>query len=1453
MRKMQTGRRFSEGIGKGVTMEKGYINWKLAIVLVVATCVCVGAGWVLHDWQKSTRAEQARPLGIKAYDQENWPEAAEQLGHYLAVNQNDVDILLKYGHAQRQIRPLMPNNVDQAISTYSTVLRSDTATPEEVYQATRWLVEMCLIRGRFTEAETQARNYLASHDDTVVQELLGQALFRQRKFQEAAETFESLIEKHPQEVGAYDLLGRFANERPDDISEPPQYWYDKMLSANPDSALAHIQYGKFLLGQKEDPNRVDHALKEFERAENLDLSDTSDRLKLINALIAVRQLDRDREHILDKAREHIQVVKTETPKDSLLWSYWAKVAILSGAPEEMKAVAEAGLKELTAQPWEFMLWATELLIRTDQFEKAKDCIIQLQKKDVEVFRPRVHFLEGLLAQWQEKWEEAVTAWEKAIALGYQSPSDLYWYGQAPPVRLVLADAQVRSGNISQAIAQLRTQISEAPKYIEARLGLARLLAIKGDWAEVLVQTREVQRDFPKNTEAMQLEIQARIQLQGRMESPTTAQEGTWKDIEDRIAQLGENTDHSLNTMILKARAAIIRQKYDEAVAILDEIEKDHPDSLEPILLRSQLYVHQENIEAAITLLEGAMERFPQNVRLVSRVSTLLNYQGEQLRCESMLKAAIERMEQPEDRKTLGLQLAEWYNAWKKSDLHYEWSMELTQQFPNDISVKRNLLAVNRILSDSKRAQKIVDEIKTIEGQDGYEWRIEQVHVWLNSPDFRSHYAEAVRLLQENLLSDPDDQASRRYLAMTYEKGDEKQLAVMIWKEALDRSERNSPDYAQTLVQTISALYRAGQNDEAGRLLARAEQEDIQHPDLQRLKVEGQLRDQEWSSASDLLLEMVHEDPNNLNANLELARTYAQQGMFEEAHAVLDTFIAKNPRAIAAKVLKVDLFISQDNAEGALNICNVFLENEGTDIAHLLRAQTYDKLGRPDEALNDYNRAVSLSPEKAGTWTARALFRLNRGQIKEGVEDIQKSLELVPNSPEVQATAAKLFLASGDDQLIERGQALLERAIQANARDIDLRVLKARMLIAKRTPSSIEEARTLLKGMTRESSSPLKAWEWLVRLEGDYGETRDAIQIASQGLSRYPNQPMLLSLKALAQTKEDPAEAITTLTLLLDQNPNNITVIRQLADAYDKAQRPQEALKLLQERLPALTGQARRSCELMLATILYRSGAIDQASAAFNRLIEDDPNDPLPVLTWAQWLGRGQRYDQTAALVEQWRARHPSDTVIPTAIAEALLATHEPEALQRAEELTRKTLRSNPDYVPALRVLAGVKVQSSRPEDQEESAALNRKILEIDPNNVVSINNLAWFLCEAKGQYQAALDLVNKGIKIAPKYSDILDTRAVIHYRMHHYEEAERDLARCISLCRPDASSLPTTRLHLAKVYVELGRKTEAMQQLRQALEVQDQTRKADPPEILPMSDADEAEAKQLLEQLRKGS
>lgn len=1391
-------------------MAARYFNWKLAFILVIGTSVLIGTMFSLRHWQKSTRADQALPIGERAYEQEDWEEAAVQLGRYLAVNGDNVAVLLKYAHAQLNRRPVSSGNLMQAVAAYRSVLRFEPDNTEAV----RRLTEVYLGMKQSGEAELIAERYLEGSDDPVVRRMFAVALVQQRKFSEGAVQLNRVLQEHPSEVLAYELMGQLAEQRPDDVNKPATFWFDEAVARNPESALAYAIRAGFHLRN----NNRTQALADLEQAEGRNLSDVDVRLRLIRELINANATDR--------AREHLKVLQAESPTEQSLWRNWAEVALRAGSTEEMRTVAETGLNELAAQPWDFMPVAAELFIRAGDYERAGDCLSRMQKKDL--FPSTAAFLEGLLAERQGRLREAVVAWQKALSLGYRSPVAAH---------MMLASVFSRLGDVQSAIGQLRTLVSSNPSYLDGHLALARLLVRVRNWPDALEEARRVQQIAPGHTEATLLELQARTYLLASATDPAVDQEKAWQDVKNRLGQLDKATDGALQVRLLQAQVAMIRGQLAEAGAILHELEETHPSDVGLALLQAELSASAGKQEEAIARFRDAVEKFPQAFEPVRALALFLNRLEKQEECESTIKEAISRAQEPSLRRELSLLLADFYRQWGQEDKQYQWLSDLTKQSPNNIQSKRQLLTCNRVVQDSKQAQKLVDEIKALEGEKGWQWRYEQARVWFSAENFQDHYAHIVKLLQENLLTNSQDQASRMLLGATYEKAGELQLALTLYREALARS----PDNVQVVIRTAAALFKAEEFGEAQEILEKAAERDLYHPDLQKLQLQSHLRRGELTSASGILEQFIDQDPNNISASLSLALIHMRQKRFEEAGAILDDLKTKMPDSVSVTAAQIQLQIEQGNPAEAIKLCDETVNRLGSAFAYMLRAQTYVVLKENDKALEDFDRAITTEPKRPEIWGARADFYGSIGRIDDAVADIREALTLAPDNASIQKRAVFLLLTSGQSSLIREAETLLDKALAANAQDPQLKVFKARALLQKRTAPAIEQARRMLREVTDEHPKSAEAWEVMGRLELQQGQPGRAVDVALRGLAHSPEDKRLLLLKAHAEGIRSPMLAVPTLKVLADQYPDDMDVLVQLAGAYLDSDRPERALELLRARLANLKGPARRRCEMALATALYRIGQRDDAKLLFDTLMQADPDDPAPVLGLAQVLVWEKQWAELNPLVRRWRNGHPEDDEVMTAIARALANTRDKDALQMAEDLLRVTLARHPDSLSSLMVL-GMLMQGE--ERHDEAAALNRKILELDPNNIIAINNLAWVLCEEQGQPEEALKLAEKGLTIAPEYMDLIDTRGVIHYRLGHLKEAAADFSKCIELYPAHLPSLAPVRFHLARVYAQMGRKTEAAEELKKALDVQDR--------IGGLSDEDLADARGLLDQLQKG-
>ncbi len=1409
-------------------MPQRYFNWKLAIVLVIGFVILGSIAFGLRQWQKANRAEQGLVLGNKAYDEQRWEDAANDLGRYLRVERDDVPALLKYADALLKIRPSKRSNVQQAIGAYRAVLRAD----KNNYEAAMQLTEIYLMMGMAGEAELIASRQLETNDDPKLRRMLALAMARQRKFDEAAAQLKAVIQEHPDQILAYDTLGQFTEQRPEDFPDSPASWFDGAVNNNPSSALAYIVRAGFHRRSKD----IAKTLTDLEQAEKQDLSDPEVRLRLAEEFINA--------DILDKAEKHLAAVQTAAPTDATLqssslrstsqglWRIWALLALKSNSQEKMLEIAETGLKELSSQPWDFMPLATELFIRGGRLDRAADCISEMNLKDVSPVA--VAFLEGLLAAERGNLFEAVKYWQQSIGLGNTSSQ----------VRLVLASALSLLGNTQTALGHLRTLVSERPKLFTGRLALAEMLAQTGNWTEAAEHAATAMRLSPENLRPVLLYLQARMQLlavssAGEPIRQAQRNEQMWQDIEKRLSALEEATNGAVEVKLMQLQLARQQGNFTDAEALVTKLKKDHPPQVRIVMAEVELLTAQRKIDEAILLLDEMVEEFPDAVELVRYLAILLAQQGNEEKCEATIKDALIRIEQPIAHRRLGLLLARFYTQWNQKDNAYTLLDALSQKLPDDIPVKRRLLLCEQVIKDPEKAQQLVDDIKSLEGEDGWQWQYEQARVWFAADDFEARYPQIVTHLQENLLASPSDQASRMLLAASYERAGELQLAISTYREGLSRS----PDDLNIIIPVVAALYKAREYDEAEQLLNRASAAKLYHPQLQQFQLQSHLRHGQLSLASDILQDLLSNDPNNQTACLSLALLNMQQEKFDEAEKLLTKLKIQDPNSLMIAAAQVQLNIRQNKTTEALRLCDEIVNNLNNALAYIFSARTHASLKQTDKAIEYFEHAAAIEPNNIEVWIARSAFYNSIGRSDKAFTDIQQALSLDPSNIRIQKQAISLFLASGVPDKVLQGKTILDEALQSNPDDIDFQLFKVGSLLNEGTAPAIKNAEQILRKMTQNQPEISRPWVLLGEILLGQGQAGRAMDAALRGLAHKPNDRTLLLLKARAEAVRSPILAIPTLKVLREVNPNNTDATLYLANVYIEVGEPEKAVNLLKSQLVSRIGTAEeRRIKIALAMALHKNGDKADAQKEFDSLFRSEPNDLSLLLAQVRLLKDDQLWDQLSRKVAEWYQKHPKDSRTLIDIAKNLVTSGGSEAGETAEDIFGMILKNEPDFTEAMTDLAILLYTLGRP---DEAVLHYQKALQLEPDNLIVINNLAWIMCEEQNKFQQALELAQRGLKIAPEFIDLIDTRGVAYYRLGEFDKAVEDFTTCIKLYPTETPASVASRFHLARAFAGLGQRDKAVEQLNQVLELDGR--------IGGLLTSDLAEAQHLLKQLREGS
>jgi Tfp pilus assembly protein PilF len=131
--------------------------------------------------------------------------------------------------------------------------------------------------------------------------------------------------------------------------------------------------------------------------------------------------------------------------------------------------------------------------------------------------------------------------------------------------------------------------------------------------------------------------------------------------------------------------------------------------------------------------------------------------------------------------------------------------------------------------------------------------------------------------------------------------------------------------------------------------------------------------------------------------------------------------------------------------------------------------------------------------------------------------------------------------------------------------------------------------------------------------------------------------------------------------------------------------------------------------------------------------------------------------------------------------------------------------------------AGLMVTLAQLEEQagEDDAAIPRyrRVLELQPANVVALNNLAFALAVRHNAPAEALALARQAVTFAPRSASVLDTLAWVEHLNGNNDVAANLFGQAVQLGPGQAG----IRLHAAVVYAAIGKRDRADVELKEAL------------------------------------
>ncbi len=515
----------------------------------------------------------------------------------------------------------------------------------------------------------------------------------------------------------------------------------------------------------------------------------------------------------------------------------------------------------------------------------------------------------------------------------------------------------------------------------------------------------------------------------------------------------------------------------------------------------------------------------------------------------------------------------------------------------------------------------------------------------------------------------------------------------------------------------------------------------------------------------------------------------------------------------------------------------------------LRGMTEARLGRHEEALDLYDRALQLAPGTAAIFAAEAEAHSARGDDAATLRSLRRARAADAQNTFYALQVAELHLSLGDRASAARAYTeILDRS----PRNVDALYGLARTYTVK---GDLADAISTYERLIDEIGPDRDVQNQILQLYTRLDDAEGMERILGDMLEHQPHDAELHRMLAEIYVKQDRSQAaVEELIEALAANPSDVRTMLSLADLYRSLGRSDEAEDLMREatdletmtpsqlllRAEALSAGAEKDAEaraaavrilerlldldpgneqglVLLGDLRLDEEAYDEAGELLYRSLEENPRNPQRWTEAANAFLQAGRLERAVDVADEGLMLFPGSLPLLQIAGYALMDAYENvDAIRRLEEAARIIREDESEDASGLAdIYSALGLLYARTNEVEQSNRSYRQAIAIDPNNATALNDYAYTLAQRGDDLDEALDLAERAVEIDPDAPAYRDTLGWVLHRMGEHEEGLRHIRRAAA--RSGASA--TVYEHLGDVYHALGQLSEATEAWSRALEI----------------------------------
>ncbi|MGZ2260311.1 tetratricopeptide repeat protein [Roseobacter sp. A03A-229] len=615
--------------------------------------------------------------------------------------------------------------------------------------------------------------------------------------------------------------------------------------------------------------------------------------------------------------------------------------------------------------------------------------------------------------------------------------------------------------------------------------------------------------------------------------------------------------------------------------------------------------------------------------------------------------------------------------------------------------------------------------------------------------------------------------------------------------------------------------------------------------LRQVLIDGYIFQEELGKALSELDKAIDERPKDRNfytAKIQiLGRLQDVDGLEAELRRMVEVF----PKDTAVQANLMRFLISQnkiDEAEGFLRdrvAADVGNDEKLVDLVRFLLS-----VRGTDEALKELDAAIADQPDALTLRALRASLDYDTGRTGEAIAEMERILasagddNVTPEVLNIKVTLATMLLSDGNEVGARR---LVEEVLQTDPNSVGALKMQARWLIEEDdTDAAISAMRTALASAEQDAEAMTIMAEAYQRA-GKSDLMMNFLSLAAEATNNAPPEALRLASALRADRKLLQAEA--ALISALRQQPSNLEVLvflgqiyfelddlaraRQVAETLERLEAPEAEAAATQIRLQLLEAEAGTDevleylntladendeddrFKLALIQTKLRNDETEEALALSAELVAENPENPSFAYFNALALASAGQFDTATAELTALTERAPQ---FETAWMQLIRLTAAQSSPDDTLQLIDRALENNPQSGMLLWAKAS-SLQNSN--DIEGAIEIYETLYEQNSSSIIVANNLASLLATFRTDEES----LTRAEVIARRLSGtdvpaFQDTYGWILFRNGKPAEALQYLEPAAAALTEDAS----VQYHLGMAYDALGRKEDALTQMRKAIE-----------------------------------